>query len=82
MARPGSIELTSAWSVYAGFQHYWNPNLRTSLYGGYLALEYNANATALICGDLLACPHGGLNADWQCFRSARAPCLTRSPTSI
>ena len=64
----GSIELTSAWSVYAGIQHYWTPNLRTSLYGGYLALMYNANATALICGDLPGAHTGACNADWQMFQ--------------
>ena len=30
-----SVELTTAWSVNGGYQHFWNPKWRTSLYGGY-----------------------------------------------
>lgn len=44
-----SIELTSGWALQAGIQHYWTPSLRTSLWGGYMAINYNATATALIC---------------------------------
>ena len=29
------IHLTNAWSVNAGYEHFWNPRWRTSLYGGY-----------------------------------------------
>jgi len=46
---PGGIELTEAWSFYAGYQHYWVPNLRTSLYGGYFHVNYDGTATAIIC---------------------------------
>jgi len=31
----GTLELTKAWSVVGGFQHSWNPNWKTSLYGTY-----------------------------------------------
>jgi hypothetical protein len=44
-----SLELTTGWAVTAGLEHYWTPALRTSAYGGYSAITYNANATALIC---------------------------------
>ena len=48
---PGSsVELTNSWSIYAGYNHLWTPNWRTSLYGGYLAVDYDTAATALICG--------------------------------
>jgi hypothetical protein len=43
------VELTSAWSVYGGYQHLWTPNWRTSLYGGYLAVSYDSAATAMAC---------------------------------
>lgn len=43
------LELTRSWSVIAAGEHRWNPQWRTSLYGGYQAIEYNANATAMIC---------------------------------
>ena len=46
------LELTTAWSVTAGVEHYWNPGWRTSLYGGYENISYNHNATAEICAGL------------------------------
>jgi hypothetical protein len=46
------LDLTTVWSVTAGVQHYWNPNWRTSLYGGYENISYNPNATATICAGL------------------------------
>jgi Porin subfamily len=48
------VELTRAWSVNAGYQHIWGPagtwghRWRTSLYGGYVHVDYNDNATFLI----------------------------------
>ena len=43
-----SIELTNAWSVNAGYEHFWNPRWRTSLYGGYTRVWYDQDATNLI----------------------------------
>jgi hypothetical protein len=43
------IELTRAWSINAGYQHIWNPKWRTSVFGGYVNIDYGSNATALIC---------------------------------
>jgi Porin subfamily len=43
-----SVELTTVWGVNGAFQHFWNPKWRTSLYGGYVQVNYNATATALI----------------------------------
>src|SRR5262249_11740098 len=37
------IELATNWNVWAAFQHYWVPELRTSLYGGYA--QYKANSS-------------------------------------
>jgi porin-like protein len=45
-----SVELTTAWSIYAGYQHLWTPNWRTSVYGGYLAVSYDGTATTFACG--------------------------------
>jgi hypothetical protein len=48
------VELTRAWSVNAGYQHIWGPKgtwgskWRTSLYGGYVHVDYNDRATLLI----------------------------------
>jgi hypothetical protein len=45
-----NVELTGSWSIYAAYQHIWTPNWRTSVYGGYLAINYDGGATSLICG--------------------------------
>jgi hypothetical protein len=45
----GSLEMTTAWSIVAGAQHFWTPQLRTSLYGGFAAIEHSATAKGLIC---------------------------------
>ena len=47
-AATGSIELTKAWSINAAYQHIWNPQWNTSVYGGYTSISYNANATNII----------------------------------
>jgi hypothetical protein len=59
-----SIELTTAWSVAAGYEHFWTPALQTSLYGSYAKVSHNANAISLICAS------GGVytatcNPDWS-----------------
>ena len=48
-ANGSALELTTAWAVTAGLEHYWMPALRSSLYGGVSQVSYNSNATALIC---------------------------------
>jgi hypothetical protein len=44
-----NVELTTVWSINGGYQHYWNPKWRTSLYGGYVAVEYGSTAQTMIC---------------------------------
>jgi hypothetical protein len=36
-----TIQLTTAWSVFASYEHFWTPALRTSIYGSYLDVSYN-----------------------------------------
>jgi hypothetical protein len=48
-ANGSALELTTAWAVTGGAEHYWTPALRSSLYGGYSKIDYNPNATSLIC---------------------------------
>jgi hypothetical protein len=43
------IHLTTAWSLFASYEHFWTPSLRTSLYGSYLAISYDGQARALMC---------------------------------
>src|SRR5262249_45346537 len=45
-----NIELTTAWSATAAYEHYWSPTLRTSLYGSYTNVSHSALATSWICG--------------------------------
>ena len=44
-----NIELTTSWSVFGSYEHFWTPALRTSVYGSYLDISHNANATGMIC---------------------------------
>ena len=55
------VELTRAWGVYASYDHVWVPGKwRTSIYSSYVAVDYNAPATALISA--ATCGTQGSNA--------------------
>jgi hypothetical protein len=66
------IQLTTAWNVVAAIQHYWVPDVRTSLYGAYA--NYKANSTAvdtLVCAPLHAAQRGVSAsgcADWAAWQ--------------
>ncbi len=66
----GDVELTKAWSAGASFEHNWNPKWKTSIYGGYTAVDYSDAANVLFGG-------GAVNEDfstWQVgTRTAWAP---------
>ena len=47
------------WSALAGYEHIWNPKWRTSVFGGYVNVDYNSAATNLI---LRALPGAALAA--------------------
>jgi Porin subfamily len=42
------VELTTTWGINGFYQHFWNPKWRTSLYGGYVEIDYNGTATSII----------------------------------
>ncbi|MBN8942315.1 MAG: porin, partial [Rhizobiales bacterium] len=42
---PGSILTTKAWSVAAGFRHFWTPALRSSIFGAYTNIDAPAAST-------------------------------------
>jgi hypothetical protein len=42
------VEHTKVWSINAGYQHFWSPQWRTALYGGYVDIDYGGGATFLI----------------------------------
>jgi len=45
-----SVALTSVWGINGAYQHIWNPKWRTSIYGGYVEVDYGGSATTMICG--------------------------------
>jgi hypothetical protein len=42
------VQLTRAWSINAAYQHIWNAKWRTSVFGGYVKIDYNGTATDII----------------------------------
>src|SRR6185312_8447507 len=44
----GNLELTTAWSITAGYEHFWNSQWKTSLYGAYGEVSYSDAAAAVI----------------------------------
>jgi hypothetical protein len=57
LANQTSLQLSTAWGVDAGYEHFWNPRWRTSLYGGYAQVNYGGLGNALLCASF-----GGGNA--------------------
>jgi hypothetical protein len=55
---PTSVQLTTAWSVQAAYEHFWTPSLRTSLVGAYTDISYNGAASAMMCANTAG---GGAN---------------------
>jgi hypothetical protein len=58
-----SCELTTAWGVNAGFEHYWTPSWHQSLYGAYYEVKYDAAANTMLCAVDGAGP--GCNNNWS-----------------
>ena len=47
---PGTgVENTNVWSTYGVYEHLWTPKWRTSLYGGFVGVNYDSTATSWIC---------------------------------
>jgi len=42
------VELTTVWGINGFAQHLWSPRWRTSVYGGYVEVDYNGTATGII----------------------------------
>lgn len=43
-----AIQLTTAWSINAAYEHVWSPEWKTSAYGSFAAISYNDTAKAII----------------------------------
>ena len=50
-----SLQLPTMWNVFGAIQHYWMPDVRTSLYAGYAS--YKANSSDV---DTLVCANSGM----------------------
>jgi hypothetical protein len=69
------LNLTTGWGVNASFEHHWNPQWQTSIYGGYAEVNYNQQANAILCGLIgggnatgvgsTAVATAGCNQDWS-----------------
>ena len=69
------LNLTTAWNINAAYEHFWNPQWRTSLYGGYGAVSYNEQANNMLCSfagagagtgtGTAAVATPGCNMDWS-----------------
>jgi hypothetical protein len=61
----GALHLTEAYGVRGAFNHNWNPNWSTSLYGSYSAVRYDGTAKAFMCGNYTT-PAKAVSADYNC----------------
>jgi hypothetical protein len=43
------LQLTTAWAVNAAYTHQWNKAWKTTLWGSYMAVNYNTLGNAMIC---------------------------------
>jgi hypothetical protein len=65
----GDWRLTTGWAVIAGLEHYWVPNLRSSVYGSYVAVRYPGTSTVAgdgknnICADVTGLAAANCNPD-------------------
>jgi hypothetical protein len=75
----GGLELTETWGGTVAFEHYWTPSLRTSWVAGYISVEYNNNAKAIMAsGGCVGATVGTValtgvtncNPDWSSYRLA------------
>jgi Porin subfamily len=53
------VDLTSAWSVQAGYDHQWSSNLNTSLFAGYSNMSVDADATNYFAGAVCGAASAG-----------------------
>jgi Porin subfamily len=52
----GQLQLTTAWTTGFGWEHFWLPNLSTTVYGTYTQVSYNDEVinSRLFCGNTAA----------------------------
>jgi hypothetical protein len=62
----GSMDLTKGWSITGGFEHRWNPQWKSSLYGSYGSFSYSDTANATLAA--IAGAPAGASADWSLWQ--------------
>ena len=50
LTAPTTVELVTAWGVEAGYEHHWTNQLKTSIAGGYVKIDYSGTQTLAFCG--------------------------------
>jgi hypothetical protein len=84
------IELTTAWSVGAGFEHRWTPQLKTSFTGAYTRISYDSTAKSYfasnVCGSVAGSSGqfgfnsvSNCNPDWSYFQGGVRTIWTLAP---
>ncbi len=63
------VELTTAWSINAGYEHVWNPSFRQVAHFGYVKIDYNQNATYMICNTNVGSIVSNCNPDWSFWQA-------------
>ena len=61
----GRLHLTEAYGFRGAFNHNWNPNWASSIYGGYSAVRYDGTAKAAICANYTTAGKA-VSADYIC----------------
>jgi hypothetical protein len=68
----GGIALTTAWGIRGAFNHNWNPNWSTSLFGSYSAVRYDGGANDNILGAGTTTAKGAYCAAFAASHSGQA----------
>jgi hypothetical protein len=58
----GSMDLTKGWSFTGGYEHFWNSQWKTSIYGAYGKIEYTDASSATLLGA------AGSSANWDLWQ--------------
>jgi hypothetical protein len=88
-----AIELTTSWSVQAGYAHYWSPTVNTTLFAGYANISYDAAAKSYfagaVCGvagtgatpqtAIVFAPTNGCNPNWSYLEAGSKTAWTPVP---
>jgi hypothetical protein len=61
------LELTTAWTLNAAYEHFWSKQWRTSAYGGYSAVSYNDNANSILCFGVIGAARSLCDTNWSTY---------------